>query len=145
MIMRQLVIIVMLLTSNLLFSQNDTLRLNNINVELLGSGIGYSINFERLIPVKDEFKFVASIGYENLERNIFLGSVSFIYGRRHGIEGGYGLMQYKDYMYKSIRLGYRYQKNHFLFKACFTPILNFKLFGKVGVLPWGGLTFGYCF
>jgi hypothetical protein len=133
------------------FSQNDSLKIkrNNINLEILGIGVVYSFNYERLIRLNDEAFLSFAVGYENLgSDHLIITSGSFLLGNRNFLEIGYGLtneLSDNKQTFKCARVGYRYQKDEFLFRACFTPIFNFKILGNEGILPSIGLTLGYCF
>lgn len=138
------------------FSQVDDsfiLKRNNVNVEFLGAGTFYSVNYERLFPFTEKSRLGAAIGYSFLPFKVpghihsLLPATSFIYGKKHNIEVG---ISYKVDLSRSFRggipsarLGYRYQQNKFLFKAGFTPFLGGGQ--PIAIVPYGGLALGYCF
>lgn len=138
------------------FSQADDsfiLKRDNVNVEFLGAGIFYSVNYERLYPFTEKSRFGAAIGYLFLPLNVpghvhsLLPAASFIYGKKHNIEVGASFMFDLSRSFRggipSARLGYRYQQNKFLFKAGFTPFLSGGQ--PIEIVPYGGLALGYCF
>ena len=129
---------------------------NNVQVEILGVGALYSINYERTIVNNDRFKTMAQVGVSFWGNKSWKGFVipvsmnELISFNRHHIEIGASISpnyvwrddNSKEWDYFMMaRVGYRYQnpKKKFLFRAGYTPII----LPEVG--SWGGISFGYCF
>lgn len=73
--------------SNISGSSTKDLRKNSIYFELLGNGILYSLNYDRIIPLMENTAFVLRIGGNNLRSQTNpdpkinpLGEISFLYG-----------------------------------------------------------------
>jgi hypothetical protein len=141
---------------------------NLVYLELLGNGIAYSVNYERMLT--DDLS--ARLGFSYLSVTIGSGESAVkadvvtapmllnytVGGRNHRAELGAGA----TVLYASASsssggvtssgegaaivgtgvVGYRYSPadGGFVFRAGFTP-----LFGKGGFLPWGGMSFGGTF
>lgn len=141
---------------------------NLVYLELLGNGIAYSVNYERMLT--DDLS--ARLGFSYLSVSLGSGSSKAkadivtapillnytVGGRNHRAELGAGA----TVIYASASssdggvtssgegaaivgtgvVGYRYSPadGGFVFRAGFTP-----LFGKGGFLPWGGMSFGGTF
>jgi hypothetical protein len=146
---------------------------NSLQFELFGHGLLYSVNYERILINNSKFKTAVSAGASYLPPETgFIGlwlPITFseiISFNKHHVEVGIGSVitrdrkLYKDVLFQkekvwgafgSFELGYRYQKpdGRFLFKAAFTPFIEFfntdirRLDAEI--YPSGGLTFGYCF
>jgi hypothetical protein len=128
------------------FSQDNALKPNTINVEALGVGLGYSVNYERLFGIDKSSYLSLAMGYEFNMNNFIIPSITFIKGTRNCFEAGFAVAYgINDKKFNCLRIGYRYQKEHILFRLGFTPILNYSLMGKEGILPWVGIALGICF
>jgi hypothetical protein len=128
------------------FSQNDALKPNTINIEALGVGLGYSVNYERLFGIDKSSYWSLAMGYEYNRNNFIIPAITFIKGTRNCFEAGFAMAYaINDKTFYCIRIGYRYQKEHILFRIGFTPILNYSLMGMESILPWAGITLGVCF
>lgn len=129
---------------------------NNVQIEILGSGAVYSVNYERTILNGNRFKTLAQIGISFWGNKSWKGFVipiavnELISFNRHHIEVGTGVSpnfvwrtdQSREWDYFLMgRIGYRYQnpKKKFIFRIGYTPII-LPEFGH-----WGGVAFGYCF
>ena len=150
-----LIIITCLLFFDSCFGQKDSLKLNDINIELLGPAFYGSINYERIVKMDNDFFLDLSFGgmyYPNSNTLLIIPQVNLLFGHKSFFEMGYTLINFYDdgssERHNSIRLGYRYQdlKNGgFMFRAGFTPIFGLEFMGEKNDLPWIGVTFGYGF
>jgi hypothetical protein len=145
----------------------DRLARNSIYVELLGSGILYSINYDRrftdrvsgragamLIGAKSEegeqvsvalvpvmANYLAGHGSHRLE--VGAGPVFAYAGARLDVDQFEGFEDLSAFgLFGGATLGYRYQplRGGFTFRVGFTP-----LFASGAVAPTGGISFGYAF
>jgi hypothetical protein len=134
--------------------QNDTpLKLNNINVEAFGSGIGYSINYDKIIPIDSLINISLSVGYEYNDEHFLLSQFNILIGHTHYFEVGYGYLyclnnSKLDYSrVSSLRIGYRFEninRRGLVFRIGLTPLLNYNLdFNPIGVM--GGISLGFNF
>jgi hypothetical protein len=140
---------------------------NSIFVEAFGSGLLYSVNYDRII--RDRFSVRIGLGYLSdhvfgpghswsmlsipLMGNLLLGRTS------HRLELGAGVTFVRSLgendevgsndptrsevtVVATANVGYRYcpTDGGFNFRAGFTPLLNAS-----GFLPWGGISLGYGF
>ena len=160
---------------NSLVAQNDPepFKRNTLFIELGGNSPFYSLNYDRIIVNKINWKLAARIGAMYLYDNrSYLESIrnknysiplelSFLKGKNnHNLEIGIGATAFfKEYVettrdnFLSLasfgRIGYRYQKNNggIFFKVGFTPIIQFKKnmdsINPKYVYPWAGLAIGY--
>lgn len=152
-----------LVHSVLLFAQkrvNDTVSLPNSSdsvwlpcispfIELGGKGwLSLNVDFR----IKESFAI--SAGIAGIEEGIAPNVMGYFFGgKRHRLETGGGLsVNFKDgaiyNLYIHGIIGYRYQKKRgLLFRAGFTPVLVIPLTdeGNYAVIPWLGLSLGYCF
>jgi hypothetical protein len=136
---------------NGLKGQGLTKRLNNINIEGLGPAIGYSVNYDRIVPLDSIIKLSVSGGYEFNDESYFLSQFSMLLGRIHHFELGFGYLICSDIKgfgnIASLRIGYRYQninKRGLVFKFGITPL--FYDFG-INLLNefYPGIAIGYNF
>jgi hypothetical protein len=136
----------------------NPLARNAIYIEIFGSsGAYYNVGYDRLLVRKDKMSFRGIVGfqYNYLDGGIpdeggfsFAPQMSFLYGNKHHLELGVGLIyQLGTFTNGTFRVGYRFQKpaGGFLFKVGFTPIYFPKGFFGSPILPWGGIAFGYAF
>lgn len=114
-----------------LFGQSDTTRIskNTFYVELLGNGGFYSVNYDRILFVKNKFKISVRFGLVYYPPPVaynqyfsFPAEANFFYGNRHNIEiaiGGLPVVRfhkspitkiYDSYCYTSARIVYRFQR-----------------------------------
>jgi hypothetical protein len=127
------------------FSQDNALKLNTFNFEALGVGLRYSVNYERLFSINKSSYWSLAMGYEFNMTDFIIPAITFIKGTRNCFEAGFALAYgINDKKFNCLRIGYRYQKEHILFRLSFTPILNYSLMGNEGILPWAGITIGVC-
>lgn len=129
------------------------IRKNSLYLELGGSSMLYSFNYDRLIPLSRSIKLTVGAGMEYVTQltvnevnygaaycitpsaNLLFGSSS------HHLETGVSVFTHtsSSTLIPALRLGYRYQPRNggFLFRAGLTPLFGF--------IPWGGVSFGYTF
>ncbi|WKK86617.1 hypothetical protein QYS48_06820 [Marivirga arenosa] len=146
--MKRLSFLILLISlSNQLSAQEFNYK-NNVQLELGGHGLAYSLNYERIIFDQSKWKTTAQFGMAYYPP--FVGfidlwlpmSINQIYkiGLSHHIEGGLGIIkvysstrdadnQAVDWSWDtffSARLGYRYQKpdSRFLWRIGITPIME---------------------
>jgi hypothetical protein len=144
---------------------------NSVEFELFGQGCFYSLDYERLFLNREKFKTLAQLGvayYPERTGVIPLWipvSVNQLFSfHSHHLEAGAGQIfcsekgldgDQKLRLFGSLKLGYRYQKpdGKFLFKAAFTPVLDYwdvatdNELGRpeVEFMPWAGVAVGYNF
>ena len=125
---------------------------NSVELDLLGPGGFYSINYERIFVNRDKYKFSGQLGFSFVQgATIPLMLNNIISFNTHHIEMGVGhafvlLGEPLGHELELVaKVGYRFQKpaGRFLFKASFTPMLQYRI--QKRLLPWGALTFGYNF
>lgn len=154
--------------------QDDTkfISRNSFHIELGGSGLYYSLNYERNIINRDILKTSVQIGIRYFPGGFT--DITFPFGineqfsfNMHHIELGFGMVptrqifrdpseQYEiihSYWINPLtgRLGYRYQKpdGKFIWRIGFTPFLGRegKIFNPQGpyklFAPWGSISLGY--
>jgi len=143
---------------------------NSIQIDLLGHGCFYSINYERLLINGEKIKTLGQVGVAYYPEStgviplwIPISINELISFNSNHIEIGLGQILINDRMpdgvndYKlfgSFKIGYRYQKpdSRYVFKLAFSPIIDYwdkfdsNVHGaQIEFIPWGGLTFGYNF
>ena len=134
-------------------------RTSSVQVEALGYGGYYSVNYERILYNMARFKLGVQLGAGYLPAstgavplNLPLTVNGLISFNRHHIECGPGAMLSYDEIsddnhelkpYLCFKAGYRYQPplSRWLVKALFTPLL--ELTEDKEFLPWGALGIGY--
>ncbi len=140
---------------------------NSIQLELLGQGNFYSINYERILlngtliksavnagiafypPVLDLPNFAAPfsineiVSFGNHHSELGLGCI-LVFDVFNPAEGNVDLREFN--VFYTGRLGYRFQKpaGKYLFRIGFTPILDLSD-DRAELIPWGGLSVGYSF
>jgi hypothetical protein len=150
------------LTNENIFAQPDSMKARNtIFIECLGNGFIGSINYDRVFFLKKQkmswragFSFLPQKG--NSPKLLFPFEVSFLFGKQHHFETGFGL----SYIYEGITIeptavgifggvaGYRFQKpdGGFFFKGGFSIILLHNFGGDPDFVPfWPHLSLGYTF
>lgn len=151
------------LLSTKLLAQTDVepaVAKNAVYLELGGTGMFYSFNYDRIFYQKGAFKTAARAGISILPINIagrnYLGYIlplelTAMFGRsKHHLEIGTGLTPYLaparnrgfDPVFERyrvaanmpFRLGYRYQKKDegFFFRAAYTPAIEFSSHFNLG-------------
>ncbi|MFQ5865286.1 MAG: hypothetical protein ACE5IW_08680 [bacterium] len=146
------------------FAQSARTDHNSIYLELLGNGILYSINYDRMfsesICGRIGIMYIPTgevDGEENVNVTIVPVTANYLVGKgKHKLELGLGaLFVFADRDFDeqggavdeqgvagTATFGYRFQplNGGFVFRIGFTPI-----FTDNGFAPWGGLSFGYGF
>lgn len=132
------------------------LRKNSVYFELLGNGAIYSINYDRIIPMKSDLQMVLRFGgneyhgirTEGLSFN-FIGAAGILYGTRvHFFEASLG---YTHFLREPDRLfiltaGYRLQGRKGLVIRVTPMIIANTQFGNTfGNGFWIGVSLGYSF
>ncbi|MEY2828328.1 MAG: hypothetical protein RIQ33_186 [Bacteroidota bacterium] len=144
---------------------------NNITFELLGSGVLYSFNYERLVYQSKHFKSLAEVGFSYAPYRFFFNQsdLQFMFNwnqlyslsNKSHIDAGAGLklfqtynLEKKDFLLPIIfHFGYRYQKpnGNFLFKLLASGgIYKMELYlypSKPSYIPYlfPSIAVGYCF
>lgn len=168
--MRVFVLILKLLSLSIAgFSQtvSHSTRRNIVHLEVGGIGGFGSINYERVIPLKNKFAVSGRIGLSTIRVYDFTTqfnpdlllplSINGFYGESHKIQVGFGQIiansltsnfatgepQRETNFHTNFTLGYRYQKaeSRFVYGISYSPILAFQK----NYQHWGGLMFGYLF
>jgi len=173
--LKAICLIILLLTLNVTGQEDpvvseNLIRKNSIYLELLGTGMVPSVNYERIFLRK--FVSLATrigIGYspENYQKDVLslpVELVALLGRKRHHLEIGYGFTFYWEIYNKKYhnqgngninqqffefpRIGYRYTaKKGFVFRIGFTPVIQpfeLSMFDRQ-FQPFGGVSFGYAF
>lgn len=160
----------MLIFVGSLFSQHDPLssqsfrHKNSVQIEALGHGLYYSVNYERAFFNKPRFKTMGQIGLEYIPGGDFktigipLVVTELFSFNKHHLELGLAYLHAMQYYQKdpntlqnlngllSGRIAYRFQKpnGRFIFRFGFTPFLSTYDFSFY-FTPSIGLSFGFAF
>jgi hypothetical protein len=128
---------------------------NIIDLELLGPGGLYSVNYERLILNRSRQKSAIRVGAGIVTEAYCPVTYNHLFSfSQHHLELGIGVVFIipPDAIYdmralSSFNLGYRFQKpdGKFLFKALYTPMFELEKYNPNFLPIWIGMTFGYCF
>jgi len=116
------------------------LKRNSIYAELAGNGFWYSVNYDRYLPVKDNYGFILRAGLAYYDKLFPMFEANLMSGKnKHHFETGLGYTVFNHGHVVFARMGYRYHgKKGLLLRAapmyCFTE--NF---------PWFGISVGYSF
>jgi len=161
-----LILFVILTYTQTCFSQEkpDTVQLkrNSVYIELVGNTGLLSVNYDRILYHKNNFKLAGSVGFSIFPSNtcpvLFPIEINGLYGKtKHYFEYGIG---FTPVIYLGpeggdpaaiilLRFGYRYQKTNggLFFKIGFTPVIQRAddKFGTLGFTPSAGLSFGWTF
>jgi hypothetical protein len=168
-----LYILLFLFEINSLSAQDSTLvqqrvfPMNNIYIEIAGSGLAYgSINYERIIVHSKTFYLsgrtgIGYFGFLSVKKMIsvplivstifqmskvfaieFGAGGTFAYLEQEGNDYYYnGEINYDQFVIPSALIGIRLQKiNGFLFRTTFTPFFTYE-----SIYPVFGMSFGYSF
>jgi hypothetical protein len=134
----------------------ERIRKNSLYFEILGNGVIYSINYDRIIPLKNKMAMFLRVGgnqyhgkdTDKLSFN-FLGATGILYGGPlHFLDTGIGYTYFSGSPDRLIILtgGYRFQgKKGFSFRAAPMYIYNSEKGDTFGNCLWFGLSFGYSF
>jgi hypothetical protein len=163
---KQILTLVTFLASTSLMAQKD-FRKNDMYFELLGNGIGASVNYERQLQDKPGLGVRIGIGYfsgdEQFRVSIPLG-VNYLFQlgnnksfldaglsgtwsgaaglktvKQETTAGGVRIRDYNERIWSAVpSIGYRrHTKGNFMWRTSFTPILN-----KYRTMPWFGISIG---
>ena len=159
-------LLLMLSTSGLTQTENEDEKIhkNSGYLELGGSGLWYSLNYDRVIKKYKRTAFTGRTGlsyFGNLDTNTMTMPLefSFLLGKKkHFAEIGIGptfLQAFTEHISAMAVLGvigYRFQpmvKRGLMFRATFTPFIG-EISSEKGYwnwvrIPWGGVSIGYIF
>lgn len=140
---------------------------NSLQLDLGGHGLGYSVNYERIIFNGERFKTTAQVGiaYYPPVTGLIETWVPALFNQiytfnKHHVEVGLGMVFTNSFDYIEVngnraferrqnflasRVGYRYQKpdGRFLFRASFTPLA--ERWDRTYFYPLGGVSLGWSF
>lgn len=150
-------------------SQLDTTYItqNLVYIEIGGIGGYGSLNYERIIPVKEKLKIGMRIGLSTYNVTDYTTkfnpdiiiplAINGLYGNNHKLVLGFGQTisnivqanhsnwkpERKTNLYTNFTIGYRYQKDSGgIFVSCnYTPIIEFY----DSYRNWGGILIGFAF
>ncbi|TXK48608.1 hypothetical protein FVR03_07880 [Pontibacter qinzhouensis] len=135
---------------------DSNIKRNTVYVELLGNGGFYSLNFDRILVNRENWKIAGRVGvtyfnhfdnYSSQVAGVPL-ELSYLRGKgNHYFEAGLGLnpvyrsrynfnkelgKQHELNIWANARLGYRYQKREggVFYRIAYTPILSKTIFSK---------------
>jgi len=141
---------------NLKESGMKSLRKNSIYFEILGNAAVWSVNYDRIIPLKDEMAMFVRVGgnqyhgkdTDKLSFN-FLGTTGILYGDHiHFFETSIGYTHFTGDPDRLIVFtgGYRFQgRKGLVIRATPMYIYNTEKGDTFGNSLWLGLSFGYSF
>jgi hypothetical protein len=130
---------------------------NNVNIEALGNGRLYSLNYERLLINRNRTKSFIRGGFGITNALYFPIMYNHLFSRNNnhielgiGITAGwsiitrYGMSEYFRFL-GNFNIGYRFQKSDgkFLFKAFLAPSVDLPNYSSIEISI--GLSIGYCF
>ncbi len=164
---KNIVYIVVFLTSSFFYGQKDTFiqRKNSVDITIAGTGIGFSANYSRIMAVKEKYFVVASVGVGLLPS---VGGVSiphqitFNFGKHSSFfEAGIGGVFWSG---KSDSSGFeesinsynllplagwrKYFKKNLFFRAYASPVIHISgeyFYEDYAVMPYMGVSLGYTF
>jgi hypothetical protein len=134
----------------------ESIRKNSLYFEILGNGVVYSINFERIIFTREKTALFLRIGgneyhgssADTLSFN-FIAAAGILYGGPwHYIEPGIGFTYFSGFPDRLVVMstGYRYQgRSGFTFRSTPMYIINSEKEDSFGNSLWIGLSVGYSF
>ena len=165
----RLALVVLFLTTLNIYSQaqDSILQRNAVFYEIAGVGGPHTINYERIFVGKKLISFSARIGigfsdlidyHGRLNPNITIPALANMsIGNKHKVEIGAGQAlsniveantqtgapDRRSYFSTVFSLGYRYERpdKPFLFRAAYTPIIEFNQ----RFTHWAGVSIGYLF
>ncbi len=133
-------------------------------VELLGSGLTYTVNYEFALYRDPSLAIMGRVGASYLPPSSFSGptnlvnGITMLFGKRAEFfeAGAYYLTminkgEARPTTYLTLLAGYRYQPrlmHGFLFRLSFTPIytpMNFRPGVRLPFTPYAGVSIGYTF
>ena len=134
--------------------QRESIPQRQLNLigELGGNGVFYSVGLEhtrfRNGVLKDSFRYGLSYTPSTMYGNclcIFTELNSEFGKNKNYFEVGAGptlLISYSPILIVTGRIGYRYNTNHFIFRAGFTPLFFIGIGSTPGFIPSAGISFG---
>jgi hypothetical protein len=142
--------------ANLKESGMKSLRKNSAYLEILGNAAVWSLNYDRIIPLKDEIAMFLRVGGNQYHGNDtdtlsfnFLGTTGILCGGPvHFFETSIGYTYFSGDPDRLIVLtgGYRFQgRKGLLIRATPMYIYNTEKGDTFGNSLWFGLSFGYSF
>lgn len=151
-------ILLLILSSNLSFGQEELNKRNSVFLEIAGSGGLGSINYESHFYKKGMTEFTWRLGFSiaPIDKNngtaiIFPVMINSLIGKKmHKLELGLGqgltiTTKGSPFVLTTASIGYRYQpenKNWF-YKVAYTPLISYLV--DFQVQQWGGISIGYTF
>lgn len=143
-------------------TSHSVMRTNSVFVELAGSGLAYSFNYERLFYKKVNNKFSTRIGISFFDRAVAIpATVSQMFGRKNNFEYGIGVSPIawsakEAYVLFSGLIAYRYISKGFMFRVASTPMVFrdkemgdstslFPYYKNWYFIPSIGISVGYLF
>lgn len=140
---------------------NQKLRKNAVFLEVGGSALWYSLNYEHRLSLKIEHRLIFGGGVSWIpapftKNGFIIGvlSAGYLYGDKHNLEigGSAGNVFTEKEFVGSFRIGYRYEgRKGFLFRVGFSPVYTkfvetgLKEYNGKGFIPWGYISAGYTF
>ncbi len=151
--------------------QEKLSKKNAVYLELLGQGLFYSVNYDRILLVGNKLALSGRVGLSYypitsffdahtiaipIEFNLLVGNglTYFEFGLGGTYMQGLDKPNFSKSFFASLRLGYRYQKDEggLMFRIGFTPLLPIILDDEyqldtdyIPLLPSVGLSVGYTF
>lgn len=151
-------ILLLILSSNLSFGQEELNKQKSVFLEIAGSGGLGSINYESHFYKKGMTEFTWRLGFSiaPIDKNngtaiIFPVMINSLIGKKmHKLELGLGqgltiTTKGSPFALTTASIGYRYQsenKNWF-YKVAYTPLISYLV--DFQVQQWGGISIGYTF
>jgi hypothetical protein len=132
------------------------IRKNSIYLEILGNGAVYSINYDRIVPFKEDVAMFVRLGgneYHGIKTDQpsynFLGVAGILYGGpKSFIEAGLGYTHFSGSSDRLVVLatGYRFHgRKGLVFRATPMYIYNSEKGDTFGNSLWIGLSIGFSF
>ena len=134
--------------------QRDSIPKRQLNLigEFGGNGVFYSIGLEnsrfRKGVLQDSFRYGLSYTPSTMYGNCLsvFAEINSDFGKnKNYFEIGAGptlFISYNPTMIVTGRIGYRYNSNHFIFRAGFTPLFFIGIGSTPGIIPSAGISFG---
>lgn len=143
-------VFLLLLISSCAVAQPE--KKNFAYLELGGTAVLYSINYDRTVAKGDGFKLNARMGFATLLREepyIIPLEITGSLGKNNRFfefGPGYSLTKGRDDGLGSVRLGYRVEMEKSIFRAAFILFPSIASSGDtVETLPWVGFSYGLRF
>jgi hypothetical protein len=168
--MKQFIAILLLHFSILSIGQNTNKLLNyknSVQLEILGNGILYSINYEHIFNEKSNNQFCYKLGISSIPFTLkpeiysfgLISEVDLLIGiKEQFIEIGSGFTYWNNFEMNSrstgfyiprIGLRYKFINRKTFIRIGFTPLININTDSRINltpkILPFGGITIGHSF